>query len=466
MALHIQMSEEAEAELRRNALRNKLSSVLACLLFMAMGGGILFFTAVFIVGDTPVSFLAYTPPSEDGPPSNNPSPRELTSRSAPSSSTVAPSVIVATSAASVSMAPVEIDMSDGLALDTSLDLGLGMGEDLGEGMGAGGKGLGDGEGSGSALEGTFYDIKQTGSGRSRRLAKHSKKDDKGIIGYDKNSFYEIISNFVTKGWNKSVLSRYYESDKKLYASSFYLPVASARYAPIAYQVGDSKKPESQWVCQPGGWCVVYRGRVRAPKSGTFRFVGVGDDYIGVRFNRQLVLSAGYRIMSHYDAKAKGGPKFSYSTPAVAKEFWKGVKAGKDREHAGYELCPNVEIIQLSDGEPEKGNNIWAAELGGLFAGKEFSVDEGKEYPIEIIVAEEGGAFGFVLCIEEIIEGKKNAKAKRYDLFRTNFSEPSAAEINEMLKKEKCIHNFRGKPIQLDVKYNSDSPIWTVTSTKI
>ena len=44
MALHIQMSEEAEKELRKAELRNKLSSIGACLLFMLLGGGLLVFT--------------------------------------------------------------------------------------------------------------------------------------------------------------------------------------------------------------------------------------------------------------------------------------------------------------------------------------------------------------------------------------------------------------------------------------
>ena len=145
MALHIQMSEEAEALLRKEALKNKLSSVMACVLFMLLGFGILYFTAVFIVGDTPVSFLAYTPPAEDGPPTNNPTPKELTPRSAPASSSVAPSVIVATCTASVSLTSVEIDMSDGLSLDSTLDIGLGD-SDLGEGLGDGGSGLGSGQG--------------------------------------------------------------------------------------------------------------------------------------------------------------------------------------------------------------------------------------------------------------------------------------------------------------------------------
>ncbi len=439
MAIHIQMSEEAEAELRKEALKNKLSAVLACILFIVLGGGILFFTAVFIVGDTPVSFLAYTPPAEDGPPTNAPAPREFTSRSAPSSSTVAPSVIVATSTSAVALASVEIDMSDGLALDTTLDIGLGD-SDLGEGLGDGGSGLGSGQGGGSALEGTFYDLKQKGKGRSRKISELATKDGDGTLKIDRNKYYETIANFLNKGWSPAQLSKFYESPTKLYASNFYMPVALARYAPIAYQVGDNKKPQNQWMCQPSGWCVVYRGKVRAPKTGTYRFIGMGDDCIAVRFNRKLVLEGGYRLPS----AGPTSPKFQLSQENGRKAFLDDVKANRDHDHKGYELISTIE-----------GIGVWGRELGGLMAGAEFKVEEGKTYPIEILVVEEGGKFGFMLFIEDITNGK-NSKAKKYDIFRTNFSNPSADEVNAMLKAENS--NDPGNVIS--VPYNEDSPIWT------
>lgn len=449
------MSEEAEALLRKEALKNKLSSVLACLLFMGLGFGILYFTAVFIVGDTPVSFLAYTPPAEDGPPTNNPQPRELTSRSQPASSSVAPSVIVTTSAASVSMAPVEIDMSDGLSLDSALDIGLGD-TDLGEGLGSGGSGLGSGQGGGSALEGTFYDLKQTGSGRSRKASHLGVKDKDGALALKKTNgqpieYYEVLANFLTKGWSRAVLGRYYESPVKLYASNFYLPVAAAKYAPIAYQVGDPKQPEAKWICQPSGWCAVYRGRVRAPKTGKFRFIGMGDDCMAVRFDRKLVLEGGYRMLSAVESKKPEERKklmmsgWDNGKPSEgAAAFFKDVKAGKDRLHKDYEIISSID-----------GLGVWKQELGGLMAGTEFSVKEGQVYEIEIMVAESGGAFGFVLFIEDTTNGK-NSKARKYDLFRTNFSTPSAKEVNQLLDQVGC----RWGDHVMEIPYNEDSLIWT------
>ena len=83
-----------------------------------------------------------------------------------------------------------------------------------------------------------------------------------------------------KGWNESELNRFYKAPQQLYAAQFYIPRTPAKDAPKAYG-GDDKVKPSQWLA-------IYRGKVRAPKSGTFRFVGLGDDYLVVRFNKQNV----------------------------------------------------------------------------------------------------------------------------------------------------------------------------------
>ena len=145
-------------------------------------------------------------------------------------------------------------------------------------------------------------------------------------------------------------------------------------------------------------------------------------------------------------KVKGGPKFAISEAGKREAFLKDVKAGRDAEHKDYELINTV-----------AGCGRWSNELGGLMAGREFSVKEGEVYPIEIIVAEEGGFFGFVLFIEDITNGK-NSKAKQYDLFRTNFSAPDAKEVSRMLQEA---GSFDGDPTKAEpIPYNEDSPIWT------
>ncbi len=425
MALHIQMSEDAEKDMKKTYIRNQVTSILVSLLCILLGGGALYCAVILIVQEPPAVFVSYVPPAENAAPTNNPTTQELTSKASSPSEAVSPAVIVSTGAAPVQMAAVEIEAAD-VDLGSGIDFSMGFGSGgIGDGLGDGGSGLGSGKSGGSALEGTFYDLKLTRSGAKTPIAPASEGARPNMAGV-----LEVYYNF-TKGWNAGVLNKYYKAPTKLYASNFYLPNCDAKYGPKAYQCESKVKPSA--------WIAVYRGNVKAPKSGKFRFVGTGDDLLVVRFNKKTVLEAGWAIPSKY-------------TPGSGKDNWGADKAyqqairdGKDKDHKDYEYVP------LPGGW--EWNNI-----GGMSAGTPFEVKEGQTYPIEVMISEgPGGKFGFALLIEDIDgnpQGKKPAGDRVYDLFRTNFSLPSEEEISKLLSDA-------GFPLQKKQfpKYNPDSLIW-------
>ncbi len=431
MALHIQMSEEAEKELKKTALRNQLSSILASLIVMCGGGALLFFAVILIVQEAPAVFVAYVPPTENLPPSAAPTTAELSSKASSPSNTVSPSVIVSTSAAPVQMQAVDIEAAD-IDVDSGIDISMGLGAGLGDGLGDGGGGMGSGTPGGSALAGTFYDLKLTRTGAKSKLA-----PPEGSTIPDRAAMSQVYYEF-TKGWSAAVLNKYYQSPTKLYASNFYLPHCNANYGPIAYQC-DLKKNK------PAGWIAVYRGKVKAPKSGKFRFVGTGDDLLCVRFNRKTVLEAGWCIPSLYEKEP--GSTFTLTTGTErGRAYIKAIKEGKDKNHKDYEYYPMPKGWSIND-------------VGGLTCGTPFEVKEGQVYPIEIMISEgPGGAFCFFLLMEDMTDnpqGKLPAAQRRYDIFRTNFSLPNQEEIRQMLQKANCLwHGQMNCP-----PYNEDSPIW-------
>ena len=454
MALHIQMSDEAVRKLRQSALINKLVSFGVCTGMLLLFGGILYFTILIIQGEVPSEFLVYTPPSEDGPPTNQPVQKELSSKSSVPTPTVTPSVIVAQNAVSAVAAPVSIDTTGDLSFE-DLDVSLGFDTDMGDGLGADGGGLGSGSPGGSALEGTLYDLKRTRGGAVSKIpvvelakdkdGKPRKDADGKQIKLLKTSsescqhaVAELLGKFFNGNWNAAILAPYWQAENKLYASHFYLPQAKAEYAPKVYKAKGM---------QDAGWIAIYRGRVRAPKSGKFRFVGTGDDYLGVRFDKKSVLEAGYRIPSLF---TKDDIRRYWVSGAGDKDrHWKEVKEGKRKGFEGYELISHIKEIRS-----------WNANLGGLTAGKVFEVKEGQVYPIEVAISEiPGGGFGFVLFIEDVTNGKVPAGGK-YDLFRTNFSMPDRKQIFDSLVEEKCLFQA-SSPKDLEAPpFNEDSPIWT------
>ncbi len=421
MALHIQMSEEAEKEYKRAKLRGMLSSFGAssalCLSFALT----LTFTVIYFAQDPPAEFLAYVPPAEDLPPRAVPTTPQLSSKAATPSNTVAPSVIVSTGAAPVAMAQIDIPMEDSADDGLSIDIGIGLDTGLGDDLGDAGGGMGSSQPGGSALEGTFYDLKLTKNGAPTGIG----PDTAGKI-------HKLLSTHL-KTWSKSTFARYYQSRAKLYASNWCLPSCNAAYAPYAYQCKDK--------CKPSAWVAVYRGKVKAPKSGKFRFVGTGDDFLAVRFGGKTVLEAGWAIPSMYDDKKPGecGTMGALATPHGA-QYHKDIKAKKIRDKRDYEFIQPKETKK------------WNTELGGLTAGSHFTVKEGTTYPIEILISEiPGGAFGFVLFIQDITEGTKGATL---DIFRTNFSVPDMAEVQKMVKEAKCEMGEMQCP-----SFNGDAPIW-------
>jgi len=241
----------------------------------------------------------------------------------------------------------------------SLMAGLsGGGSSKGFGGGSGG-GIGAGKGVGvgnarnfvgvfgskfavNGLMGTFYDIKQT-----RQKRPTEAKDNIG-------PYREAVRDFLNANWNPSKFSRYYEAPEPLYASQLFIPSRSANAAPEAYGVEKEVAP-SRWV-------VHYKGTVRAPQTGTFRFVGSGDDWLLVRWNRKIALDDGYE---HFEVGRDGNYKDFNQVVTDAFAF--------NRAPGG---------------------------LARLRAGPWLTVRKGETIPIEILIGETpGGVFDVYLTIE-------------------------------------------------------------------
>jgi len=122
---------------------------------------------------------------------------------------------------------------------------------------------------GNDFVGTFYDFKRDREGRPIPCA------------YD--DYWNIAGKFVRSGWKASVLSRYYQSPKKLYATTFVVPPTLASIVPAAF--GEDEAEDRYWM-------VHYKGQLVSQRGMTFRFVARGDGLMGVRLDGETVLAAG------------------------------------------------------------------------------------------------------------------------------------------------------------------------------
>lgn len=250
--------------------------------------------------------------------------------------------------------------------------GNGRGSGFGDGMGPGmGNGTGTKnpfgaiEATPSALVGTFYDLKQTSDRQQTNMT-----DDEMRLK---------VREIVDKGFKEKEFKDYYKASQKLYQNKLHMPFMSAEAAPAAFNCEKE--------VQPRRWIVVYRGTVKAPKSGKFRFVGAGDDLLVVRFNNRTVFDYGYTLGctgTHMFGRA-ADVDGTNDVPELAKDIRKMGPMRVPIQFYKYETSPNY------------NDNI-----GGFAVGPEFTVKEGNAYPIEILIGEiPGGFFGVSLLIEEI-----------------------------------------------------------------
>ena len=278
--------------------------------------------------------------------------------------------------------------------------GKGFGDGAGMGLTPGGTGLANPFGmidpNAAALEGTFYDLKQTRKKKPSDVTNESIRD--------------IIHEFTNRGWKESILDDYYQASQKLYQTKIYIPIMSAEGAPAAFNCEKE--------VQPSRWIVVYRGMVTPPRSGKFRFVGGGDDVLVVRFN-------GKHVFDHGFTSGTSGVYLAGKGIRVLKE---------EEEDAGMlekleEDYPMKLPVQFHQYDTTRN---WNGTIGGLAVGKEFEVEAGKNYPIEILISEiPGGLFCASLLIEEIGE-KYQASTNGspvFPLFRLDASLPEPTKAD-------------------------------------
>jgi len=264
--------------------------------------------------------------------------KKKTSMSAPSISKRITSTAVNTS---IALPAVQMSSSSSPDLMSSVMSGMG-GSGLGAGFGASGGGgsLGGGkltafgfQGTGG-LRGNLYDLKQDTLGKPT-----------GIDTGNLNAAFGLMRDFF-RDWDARRVfedKKYFKAPNSLTTTQWFIPDMDANEAPAAFNVAGKVKPTL--------WFVHYKGRVVAPFTGRFRFIGRSDNLMAVRFDGKNVLVNTLR-----------SPTFNADFPGMQR--WSG-----DRQND----------TSVSD---------W------------ISVTLGQTYDMEVALSEWGGKFEAVLFVEE------------------------------------------------------------------
>lgn len=267
-----------------------------------------------LIQTTP-EFTTYVPP--DSPETKLvPVPLEMSNRPKPA----APSAFSARVMLAQTSAPVSFDVPDvslefeGLGTGIS-DFGSawsGTGDSNGTSGGSGGFGSSDSASGG--LAGKLYDFKQAPDGDEIRynLA-------------DREEFVKRVLRLQRSRFSASSLRRHFVAPNSLYLTHLAIPDTSASAGPEYFGAKDS--------IQPSGWMAHYRGQVVVPRSGTYRFSGLGDDYLVVMVNGRERLVACWgdiqpSIAGRWDPTEPSG-QFNSPMPGMKLVFgdWISLKEG-------------------------------------------------------------------------------------------------------------------------------------------
>ncbi len=233
--------------------------------------------------------------------------------------------------------------------------GGGGGNGFGNGPGSGpGNGLGIGPGGGTgfmtpfgtnvavdgSMPGHFYDFKQTAKGKP--------VENYNVQGSD---FTNNVIKIQEEGFRESAFRKFFKAPDSLYLAQLAIPTTDAATGPRFFNVADKVKPS--------GWLVVYDGSISTTRDMTFRFVGIGDDYISVFNNRR--------------------PKL--------------INAWPDMRQSVLGRWTPSESIDINAASPMPG--------GQLVKGDWITLKRGEKFAISIAIGERpGGKVGFVLMVEE------------------------------------------------------------------
>lgn len=200
--------------------------------------------------------------------------------------------------------------------------------------------FGSSKASQDALIGIFYDLKQNQARKSLPI-------NTSIYG-------KLVDEFLSKGWDESVLNRHFRATRPLYTTQIFIPLIEASAAPKAFGV--------EKIVKPSYWLIHYKGQVTAPGDGEWRFWGDGEEVCSVAVNGKPVLLANWKEIT---------------TPSVG---WKSPER-PGRKVANSHLVAG-DWISLKKGQVIDLDVLIGERAGGVFCA--FLLIEKKGEPYEMV----------------------------------------------------------------------------------
>ncbi|MGD7653805.1 MAG: hypothetical protein ACQCXQ_11355 [Verrucomicrobiales bacterium] len=352
MSLHAELSPAALMQLERQRRVSSLLSLAAAILTIVLIGLLLGLLLIPRVIDEAPTIVTYESSMEEDTDLEPEKVRTRTEVKPASPSAMMNRVIVSQSLSAVSIPVTDVEVDTPSIDFGTADFGAGWGSAHEFGGGGGAGGFGTTKKMMGTIAGYLYDFKKRSSGQPLRSY------DAKVASH----FTDPVQSLHRSKYSSSSLRRHFRAPQDLYLRYVAIPYASASDGPKFF------KAEKE--VEPTGWIAHYRGRVLAPKDGTFRFVGGADDYLSVMVNREFQLVATWPdildevTVRGANARKQPGRKGPFADTPLIHGEWFTVKKGQELDVAitlGERPGGKVGFMLMIE---EKGADYRTARDGG------------------------------------------------------------------------------------------------------
>jgi len=206
--------------------------------------------------------------------------------------------------------------------------------------------FGSGLSIGNDFVGVFYDSKRDRSGKPLWST--------DLNGYDWRS---KVYKFFLRGWDFSVFKDWYCSPRKLYATSFVVPVTLSGLAPTAF--GDKE-------AFGGLWLVHYKGQLVCPATHTngitFRFWASGDEVMVVKVDGKIVVGMDWI----YNLDGLMFPPHLWSSDSAnTGKYWLGTRYSVVGDWITLKPGESLEMEMITGGNGGVDHHILLVEEDGV-----------------------------------------------------------------------------------------------------
>ncbi len=235
-----------------------------------------------------------------------------------------------------------------------------------------------------------------------------------------------------------------QAPKVKFTKAFSIPPSDAEVVVESRSFKETVEDGSYWIC-------CYRGQIKAPEDGRYRFCGFGDDILVVSVGNRVVLDAGrpefigqFTYWESTDENSRKYPMNGYKYGAFSDDRWDKIYTQIKWDGAFKRNGKTFEEALSKAGISRKENNSeYMSAVSRMVIGDWVDLKQGQPVKIDVLIGElTGDEFSCRLLVEQTGKPYRMVQSdagprpvlplfKMNDIYRSELIESMELDPNEM-----------------------------------